>query len=421
MLRSNPSLRRLLAAWAQSCLGTGAGYVALLLLTYRYLHTSWAIAAVLLADFLPAIAFGSWFGALADRYSKRPLIVTANLLQAAAFAGLAFAHTAVPIFGLALLAGVGNALLRPTLRSALPLVAGDSSQVAAALYDTARWLGMTVGPLVAAGLFAISGVALPLALNGLSFLIAAAVMSTVAIERPARTQRDDDSAGSGLRAGLDEAFAAPGIAALIACSAGSIIAGGLLNVCEPLLATKVLHGSGSDYALLVACYGAGMVAASALVARRGAMPAGVLIRRYLAAQTLTAVGMTGSAIVGSVGPATVAFAATGYANALLVVSEMQLIQLRVPSAVQGRLFGAKDTVEGACFLIGLLGAGALVAAAGVRITLATGAGICAVCMVAALATLRAGTPSQTSARGAGEALARGADPRGAASTPLPHV
>jgi len=57
MLRSNPSLRRLLAAWAQSCLGTGAGYVALLLLTYRYLHTSWAIAAVLLADFLPAIAF----------------------------------------------------------------------------------------------------------------------------------------------------------------------------------------------------------------------------------------------------------------------------------------------------------------------------------------------------------------------------
>src|ERR1700688_4942364 len=131
VLRSNPSLRRLLGAWLQSCLGNGAGYVALLLLTYRYLHTSWAIAAVLLADFLPAIAFGSWFGACADRYSKRLLIVTANLLQAAAFAGLAFAHTAAPIFALAVLAGVGNALLRPALRSALPLVAGDSSQVAA--------------------------------------------------------------------------------------------------------------------------------------------------------------------------------------------------------------------------------------------------------------------------------------------------
>jgi MFS family permease len=117
--------------------------VALLLLTYRYLHTSWAIAAVLLCEFLPQIALGSPFGALADRHSKRRLIVIANLLQAVAFAGLALAHTAVPILGLALLAGLGNALQRPALRSALPDVAGGQIQVAAALYDTCRWIGLT--------------------------------------------------------------------------------------------------------------------------------------------------------------------------------------------------------------------------------------------------------------------------------------
>ena len=71
--------------------------------------------------------------------------------------------------------------------------------------------------------------------------------------------------------------------------------------------------------------------------------------------------------------------------------------------------------------VGLLGAGALVAAAGVRLTLATGAAICAVCMLAALATLRSGTPSPTPTRSAGETVGRGADPRGAASAPLPHV
>ncbi len=394
ILRSNRPLRRLLGAWAQSCLGTGAGYVALLLLTLRYLHTSWWISLVLLADFLPAIAFGSWFGALADRHSKRLLIVTANLLQGSAWLGLALIHSAAPILPLALLAGVGNALQRPALRSALPVLAGDAIQVAVAWYDTCRWVGITAGPLVAAGLFAISGVELPLALNGVSFLIAAAAMATIAIERPAQVQTGEAAASSGLRAGLAVAFAAPGIAAVVACSAGSIIAGGLLNVCEPLLATKVLHGSGSDYALLVACYGTGMVAASALVARRGSVAAGLLIRRYLAAQALTAAGMGGSAIVGSVLPATIAFAATGYANALLLVSETQLIQLRVPSAVQGRLFGAKDTVEGACFLVGLLGAGALVAAAGVRFTLATGAVICGVCALAAVAALRTHAPEQ---------------------------
>ncbi len=400
MLRSNRSLRRLLAAWLQSCLGTGAGYVALLLLTRDYLHSPWAISGVLLADFLPAIALGSWFGALADRHSRRVLIVAANVIQAAAWGGLALVHTAVPIFALALLAGFGNGLERPAMRSALPILAEANGQVAAAVYDTCRWLGITLGPLVAAALFAVSGSGLALALNGLSFLVSGLVMLTVQIDAPPRPQTHEQKAASTLRAGLAVAFSAPGIAAVIACSVGAIVAGGLLNVCEPLLAINVLHGSGSDYALLVACYGVGMVTASVLVARRGAVAARVLIRRYLDAQILTATGMFGSAIVGSVGPATLAFAATGYGNALLLVSAAQLIQLRVPTAVQGRLFGAKDTIEGAALMAGLLGAGGLIAGEGVRVTLATGAGICGLCALGAIMTVRTGAPGPKPAAGA---------------------
>jgi MFS family permease len=387
ILRSNPPLRRLLAAWLQSCLGTGAGYVALLLLTTRYLHTPWAITGVLLGEFVPAIAFGSWFGALADRHSKRPLIVLACLLQAAAFAGLALARTDVPILGLALLAGIGNALQRPALRTALPLLAGDDSQVAAALYDTFRWLGIAVGPMLAAGVFALSGIALALVLNAISFALAAAVIATIAIPKPARLSADEHAGSSSVRVGLREAFSAPAIVAVVGCSAGQVVAGGLLNVCEPLLAIHVLHGSSSDYALLVACYGVGMVAASGLVARRGRMPGTVLTRRYVAALALGTAGMCGSALVPSVALAAATFAATGYANALLVVSETQIILLRVPSAVQGRLFGFKDTFEGAFTLAGLVGAGALVSSAGVRVSLGTGAAICGACALAGAATL----------------------------------
>jgi len=385
----------LLAAWVQSCVGTGAGYVALLLLTYRHLHTSWAVAAVLLAEFVPAIAFGSWFGGWADRYSRRLLIVAGNLMQAVAYGALAFAHTGVPIVGLALLAGVGNSLQRPSLRAALPVVAGDARQVAAAWFDTCRWVGLTVGPLVAAALIAISGTALPLAVNAVSFVIAAAAVATIAVDTPAGARTEEHMTGSGLRDGLAIAFAAPSIATVIACSAGAVIAGGLLNVCEPIFATHVLHGSGSDYALLVTCYGVGMVAAATRVARRGEAAAGVLIRRYLAAVVLSAAGLSGSAIAGSLAVATVAFAVTGYANALQLVSATQLIQLRVANAVQGRLFGAKDTVEGVSFLLGLVGAGALVTAVGVRLTLATGALICAACAVVAAAMLHRSASAAT--------------------------
>jgi MFS family permease len=364
--------------------GSWAGYVALLLLAVRYLHSSWGVMAVLLAEFLPAVAFGAVFGAWADRYSRRALIVGANLLQAAAWGGLAFVHTAAPILTLALAAGIGNALQRPAMRAALPLVAGESRQVAAAWFDTCRWVGFTVGPLLAAGMFAVAGLALPLALNGASFLVAALMIGTLAIERPVAQAHER---GAGLKEGLAVAFAAPGVAAVILVSAAAVISGGLLNVCEPLFAKDVLHGSSSDYALLVACYGGGMVTGSVLVARRGDAPGVTIMRRYLASLFLSGLGMAGSALAGSVGPATVAFAATGYANALLVVSETQLIQLRVPNSVQGRLFGSKDTLEGAFFLIGLVAAAALVAASGVRVTLAVGAGVYIVCMLAAAAAL----------------------------------
>ena len=203
ILSSNRQLRRLLLAWAQSCLGTGAGYVALLLLTYRHLHTPWALTAVLLAEFVPLVALGSLFGTWADRYPKRRLIVTANVLQAVAYGGLAMAHTAPRIIGLATLAGIGNSMQRPALRSALPIVAGDAQQAAAAWYDACRWIGVALGPLVAAALFAATGASLPLALNGLSFLVAGAGDGDGAGQRSRRPATKAPAArGAGYAAGL---------------------------------------------------------------------------------------------------------------------------------------------------------------------------------------------------------------------------
>lgn len=389
MLRANPSLRTLIVAWAQSCLGTGAGYVALLLLTYRYLHSPWAIGVVLVADFAPAMALGAWFGACADRYPRRRLILAGNLIQAVAFAGLTQAHTATSIVGLALLAGIGNAMLRPALRAALPGVAGEFTQVAAALYETCRYAGVTIGPAIAASLFAISsGVALPLAFNALSFVVAAAMMVRVPVDAAPADHAAMVRGGHRIRDGLATAFSTPAIAVVVGCSAGVILAGGLLNVSEPILATRALGGSASDYALLVGIYGAGMITAATLLARRGTMPASTLVRRYLLALVLECTGMAASASAGGIPAAGVAFAATGYANALLVVSQTQLIQLRVPRRVQGRLFGAKDAIEGACFLVALLAAGALIDGLGVRFTLAIAASICGVCALVGVTALR---------------------------------
>ena len=65
------SLRRFFLAHGQSELGSGAAYVALVLVAYHRLHSGWAIAVVLLADFLPGIVLSAPCGALADRVSRR--------------------------------------------------------------------------------------------------------------------------------------------------------------------------------------------------------------------------------------------------------------------------------------------------------------------------------------------------------------
>jgi MFS family permease len=388
-LRANPALRRLIAAWAQSSVGTGAGYVALLLLAYQHLRSPWAISLVLIADFAPAIAFGAWFGALADRYSRRRLVVAGNLIQAAAFSGLAVAQSAPLIVALALTAGTGNAMLRPALRAALPTVAAGSTQVGVALFETCRYVGITVGPAVAAGLFAISsGVTLPLALNALSFVVAAGMLSTLSLDQAPDNNGVQSRTGLDLRKGLATALRVPAIAVIIGCSAGIVLAGGLLNVSEPILATRALNGTGADYALLVAIYGLGMVVAALLTARRGRTAEHSLIRRYLLALVLESVGMGASAAAAGIPGAALAFGATGFANALLVVSQTQLVQIRVPQRVQGRLFGFKDALEGACFLAALLAAGALIELLGVRVTLAIASGVCAICAVVARIALR---------------------------------
>jgi len=108
---AQPRLRRFFLAHLQSRLGTGAAYVALVLIAYQRLHASWAIALVLLADVLPGIVLSTVFGALADRVSRTRLAVTALLLSAGAFAGLAVVSSFAVTVALALVAGVGTAML----------------------------------------------------------------------------------------------------------------------------------------------------------------------------------------------------------------------------------------------------------------------------------------------------------------------
>src|SRR3954468_12258361 len=108
--RTERLARWFFAAHAQGGLRTAAGYVALLLLAYERIGSAWAATAVLLADLLPAMLLGPLLGGVVDRTSRLGCAVTADLVRAAAFTGLLLTGGIAPLIGLALVAGLGNAV-----------------------------------------------------------------------------------------------------------------------------------------------------------------------------------------------------------------------------------------------------------------------------------------------------------------------
>jgi MFS family permease len=372
------SLRRFFIAHFQSELGSSAAYVALVLVAYQRLHSGWAIALVLLAEFVPGIALGAPFGALADRLPKRRLLIAADLVRAGAFLGLAVIPSFAATVGLALLAGVGSTVFRPTINAALPgMVSEEQRSPATALYGMNFSVGMTLGPGLTALVLLVGPPTIVLAANAVTFVVSAALLSTLRIDStessPQKSEPDQRNATlwSSTLDGAKVACQVRGLAMLLAIGAVSILAGALMNVAEPLLATGPLHAGNSGYSLLVAIFGAATAAGSLATSRAGASVRS--LRTWLmAGLALQGAGMIGSATAPTLGWAAASFALTGFGNALIAGPEIRLFQELADDRLLGRVFGLRDTLGNLAFVLAFLSAGAVLAALGVRALFAFG-------------------------------------------------
>jgi MFS family permease len=347
------------AAHLQSALGTGAAYVALLVLAFDRFGSAWGATAVLLADLAPAMVLGPLLGRLVDRTSRLGCALAADLIGALAFAGLAVVPGTVPLVALALLAGLGSALLRPATCALLPAVVAEERLTAAnALFGAVRELGQLAGPVCAAGILIFGGPQGVLVLNAVTFACSALLLYRLRGHvRPAASQ---DSAPGEDRGVLRR----PGVARLILTSGAVLLAAGTTNVAEFVLA-KELHAGGSGFGLLVSAYGVGMLAGSLLGNREdGLRP------RYLAAIGVLGLGLLGSAAAPALAFALVSFAVAGAGNGLFVVTCRTLLQRAVPERAHGRAFGVLDAVDSWGFGAAMLLGGAMASGLGGRATFA---------------------------------------------------
>lgn len=390
LLRQEPRARLFLAAHAQSSLGTGAGYVALLLLAYERMPSPLAISLVLVADLLPAMVLGPLLGAAADRWSRRWCAVVADVLRAAAFLALGLGGGIEVTVALALLAGTGTALFTPAALAGLPsLVKPARLPAANSLFACVADLGHTVGPALAGLVLLLAGPETLVIANGATFAISAAVLAALPFgERPAPGPAGRKSLAREAREGLRAAARLPGIPAMLGASSGMLLFAGVFNVAELPFATDELGLGGAGFSALVAVFGLGVIGGSLAGASGGARDR--LKRRYLLGLWVVAAGFLAAAVAPVLAVALLAFGIAGVGNGLVVVHERLLIQRAVPDAVMGRIFGVKDAATAWAFAIAFSAGAPLVALLGARdAIMVAGLGGAATALLAGLMLRRA--------------------------------
>ncbi len=160
-----------------SLVGTWMQSMAQQLLVYRLTGSAVSLGIVNLMTVIPLLPFSFWGGSLADRVSKRKiLLITQSLMLCQAFILAALTWSGLVqvwhVYLMALILGTLKAVDMPSRQSfVVDMVEGKDDLTSAiglnsAIHNTAR----TMGPVIAGVVVATMGEAIAFFLNGLSFL-----------------------------------------------------------------------------------------------------------------------------------------------------------------------------------------------------------------------------------------------------------
>jgi MFS family permease len=365
LFQRSPGFGRLFLASFGSGLGTWLAFVALTVDVFDRTHSGPWVSALLIADFLPAIAIGLLFGPLLDRLSRRRLMVAADLARFGVFCALPFATSAAQIVALAAAAGFATGFFRPAVYAGLPNLVPDADLARAnSLLQTIENVTTTAGPLVGGILVSVSSPDAGYWLNAVTFVVSALLVLRIparllqAVAAPSRGHLRDLAAGFDL-----VRRSRPLLTVLVAWNVAMVANAGV-NVAEVVLAKVSFHAGDFGFGLLVATAGLGLAV--------GSLAAGPLLERrptrevYGGSLALMAIGAGLTAISPNVWVAAVCVVVAGIGNGSTVVCNALLVQRGAPDELRGRVFtvlmGSTSVTLGA----GMIAAGILTNALGAR-------------------------------------------------------
>lgn len=237
-------------------------------------NSGFAVGLTTALQFLPILVFGAWGGMLADRVSKRRLLMTTQalmiippvLLFTASVGGIV---TPGIVYGLVFARGAINAIDNPTRQSFVVEMVGTGRVVnAVSLNSVIVHSSRIAGPAIAGLLIALVGVEPCFALNALSFVVMIGALRRMDPEQLHAPPAAGGS-GGGVRAAVRYVRGTPELAVPLALMALVGTFGLNFQVVLPLLARFSFDGGATAYAILLSAMGLGSVIGALATGARG--------------------------------------------------------------------------------------------------------------------------------------------------------
>jgi MFS family permease len=330
-------------------------------LLYRLTGSAFMLGLASAATLLPSLVLGVYGGALADRFSRRNLLMTAQALamvQAVALAGLTLsgAVQSWQVLVLALLLGVVQALELPARHSFVAqLVPPADLANAVALNSSLFHAARLIGPAIAGLLVAWIGEGWVFLVNAGTFIAVLVSLRAIRLPPPAASVEGDRVPG--LWAGLAHVRAHPPVRAALAMVATVALLGSSAAVLLPVFAVEVFATGAERLGLLMGAIGVGALVGALLLAGRRDL---VGLESVIAVAGV-AVGVTLVlfAVTPLFGLAMAWLAIVGLCTTSVMASSNAFIQLATPDRLRGRVMALFSVALHGMLPLGSLAVGAL--------------------------------------------------------------
>lgn len=361
-------------------------YIARGWLIYDMTRSPMDLTWVMLSYMLPSAVFSLGGGVIADRFSKKSVMVISNLFNAVATAVLAYVIFVGEVtfwhfiyFGL--FNGTVMALGMPARMSIVPEIVGEENLInATALQTGVHNVARIMGPVVAGLLIAffaideggsVVGTAIVMCVIAVLFLLSmflTMMLSHAGSPKVQSVTTPTEDIVEGFRLIRKETL----VQGLLVIGVFPPMLGASVNYLLPAFNQEIIAGGPDDLGLLTAVTGIGALAGSILLARLGDAPhKGRLI---LVSAYGWAVAMGLFALSHNLYLAMVAGAMVAFCNSFFGSLSTSVLQMSVPQSIRGRVMSVTMMVH-ALIPIGVIPVSALAEFAGIDVALMTSAGV----------------------------------------------